>query len=252
MSTEQDARNLVAKACRVVGRLDLTKAATGHVSQLSADGRRILIRGRGRDEVGVRYTTAEQVIAVDLDGKQLDGAEGMAVPQEVYIHTWIYKMRPDVRSVMHIHPPTVVLFTICQKEIEPLYGAYDPGSLDLILDGIPTYGRSVLINDDKLGKELATTIGDKRVCLMRGHGITSVGSSVEEATVRAIQLNEAAEMNYRANLLGRPVRISDDDLDVFRGNKKNKDARGGSPHMNATWRYYVGLSNAEDVDRSGN
>ncbi len=244
MSIDEDARELVAKSCRVVGGLNLTKAATGHVSQLSADGKRILLRGRGRDEVGVRYTTAKQIITVDLDGKMLDGMDGMAVPQEVYIHTWIYKMRPDVRSVMHIHPPTVMLFTICEKEIEPLYGAYDPGSLDLILDGIPTYNRSVLISDDKLGKELATTIGDKRVCLMRGHGITSVGSSVEEATVRAIQLNEAAEINYRASLLGTPHRISEDDLSAFRGAKKNKDARGVSPHMPATWRYYVDLTNA--------
>lgn len=249
MSKDQETRQLVAQACRVLGGLDLTKAANGHVSSLSdeddASGAgRILIRGRGRDEVGVRYTTAEQVIAVDGDGKKLDGAEGIAVPQEVFIHTWIYKKRPDVRSVIHIHPPTVVLFTMCRKEIEPIFGAYDPSGLDLILDGIPTYDRSLLIADDKLGAELADTLGDKRVCLMRGHGITAVGKSVEEATVRAIQLNEAAEMNYRANLLGIPLRISDEDMKVFGANKKRKDTSGVSPHMMGTWRYYVRLSGA--------
>ena len=244
MLIDQDARDLVAQSCCVLGRLNLTKAATGHVSQLSTDGQRILIRGRGRDEVGVRFTTANQVIAVDRDGKQLDGAPGMAVPQEVYIHTWLYKMRPDIRSVIHIHPVKVVLFTICQKEIEPIYGAYDPGSLDLILDGIPTYNRSITINDDELGKEFATIMGNKRVCLMRGHGITSVGASVEEATVSAIRLNEAAEMNYRANLLGIPLKISDEDMRVFRSKKKKKDDAPEPPHLNATWRYYVELTNS--------
>jgi L-fuculose-phosphate aldolase len=228
----------------VVGRLNLTKGATGHISQLSADGRRIFIRGRGREEVGVRYTTAAQVMAVDLDGKQIDGAEGLAAPQEVYIHTWIYKTRPDVRSVVHIHPPTVVLFTMCKKDIEPIFGAYDPSSLDLILDGIPTYDRSVLVSDDQLGQELAEALGDKRVCLMRGHGITAVGSSVEEATMRAIQLNEAAEMNYRANLLGIPLQISEEDLRVFRGKKKQREASGLSPHLTSSWRYYVELTDA--------
>ncbi|HEY4134575.1 MAG TPA: class II aldolase/adducin family protein [Alphaproteobacteria bacterium] len=244
MSADQDARELIAKACRVVGRLNLTKGATGHISQLSADGRRIFIRGRGREEVGVRYTTAAQVMAVDLDGKQIDGAEGLAAPQEVYIHTWIYKTRPDVRSVVHIHPPTVVLFTMCKKDIEPIFGAYDPSSLDLILDGIPTYDRSVLVSDDQLGQELAEALGDKRVCLMRGHGITAVGSSVEEATMRAIQLNEAAEMNYRANLLGIPLQISEEDLRVFRGKKKQREASGLSPHLTSSWRYYVELTDA--------
>jgi L-fuculose-phosphate aldolase len=137
-----------------------------------------------------------------------------------------------------------MLFTICGKEIEPLYGAYDPSGLDLILDGIPTYDRSVLISNDELGRELAAAMGDKRVCLMRGHGITAVGRSVEEATVRAIQLNEAAEINYRANLLGQPKGISEEDLQVFRRNKKRKDDSGISPHMQATWRYYVELTNA--------
>ena len=244
MSADQNARELIAKACRVVGRLNLTKGATGHISQLSADGQRIFIRGRGREEVGVRFTTAAQVMAVDLDGKQIDGADGMAVPQEVFIHTWIYKTRPDVRSVIHIHPPTVVLFTMCKKDIEPIFGAYDPSGLDLILDGIPTYDRSVLINDDRLGQELAAALSDKRVCLMRGHGITAVGSSVEEATVRAIQLNEAAEMNYRANLLGIPLQISDEDMRVFRGKKKQKEVSGISPHLMSTWRYYVELTDA--------
>jgi L-fuculose-phosphate aldolase len=243
LSTDQDARELVAKSCRVVGGLNLTKAATGHVSQLSADGQRILMRGRGREEVGVRYTTAQQVIATDLDGKQLDGMEGMSVPQEVFIHTCIYKARPDVRSVIHIHPPTVVLFTMCEKPIEPIYGAYDPSSLGLILDGIPTYDRSILINNEELGRDLAASLGEKGVCLMRGHGITSVGSSVEDATVRAIQLNEAAEMNYRANLLGIPLNISEEDMRVFRSMQRKK---GGAapPHLNATWRYYVELTNA--------
>jgi ribulose-5-phosphate 4-epimerase/fuculose-1-phosphate aldolase len=244
---DREARELVAKSCRVLGGLDLTKAATGHVSQLSADGKRILIRGRGREEVGVRYTTAAQVVAVDLDGKQLDVAEGLAVPQEVFIHTWVYKLRPDVRCVVHIHPPTVVLFTMCKKDIEPIFGAYDPSGLDLILDGIPTYDRSVLISNDDLGKELATALGDKRVCLMRGHGITAVGASVEEATVRAIQLNEAAEMNYRANLLGIPLRISDDDIKLFRANKRKKEITGISPHLRGTWRYYVQLTDAENA-----
>ena len=38
----------------------------------------------------------------------------------------LYKTRPDVQCVVHVHPLTVVLFTICNKPLLPLYGAYDP------------------------------------------------------------------------------------------------------------------------------
>lgn len=245
---DRSERELVAKSCRILGRLELTKAATGHVSRRVGD--RILIRARGGDEVGVRYTSADEVIAVDLDGKKLDGPEGLAAPQEVFIHTWLYKTRPEVKSVIHIHPPTVVLFTIVDKPLMPIYGAYDPSSVDLLLDGIPTYGRAITIRNDELGREFSKAMGDKRVCLMRGHGITTVGASVEEATVTAIKMNEIAEMHYRAYLLGEPRPISEEDLDEFRKSKAAKaDRPKKSMHMNSSWRYYADVTGQGDRPR---
>ena len=85
-------------------------------------------------------------------------------------------------------------------------------------------------------------MGEKRVCLMRGHGITTAGATVEEATVTAIKINELAEMTYRAHLLGDPRPISDDDIAVFRERRKNR--AGPSPHLDATWRYYAKLTGA--------
>jgi L-fuculose-phosphate aldolase len=244
-SNSDDAgRALVAKSCRVIGGLELTKAATGHVSQRSEDGQHVLIRARGPDEVGVRYTSAEEVIKVDMTGRKVDGPEGLAVPQEVFIHTWVYKTRPEVKSVIHIHPPTVVLFTICDKPLMPLYGAYDPSSLYLWLEGIPTYGRSITISNDELGKDFTDAMGEKSTCLMRGHGITTAGASVEEATVTAIKLNELAEMNYRANLLGDPRPIPDEDLAHYRQSLEKRGGYSKSAHGPSSWRYYERLSGA--------
>ncbi len=242
--TDRAARELVAKSCRMIGGLELTKAATGHVSRRAADGEHILIRARGADEVGVRYTTAEEIIKVDMQGRKVDGPDGLAVPQEVFIHTWLYKTRPEVQSVIHVHPPTVVLFTICEMPLMPIYGAYDPSSLYLWIEGIPTYGRSVTISNDALGKEFSAAMGDKPVCLMRGHGITTAGASVEEATVTAIKLNELAEMNYRARLLGNPKPIPDQDLAEYRARHEKRGGFSGSPHGQSSWRYYERLSGA--------
>jgi len=236
MADFQEERELIAEACRILGNLDLTKEASGHVSARIEGGDKVLIRARGPEEAGVRFTTAREIITVDLDGNKLEGAEGLERPQEVFIHTWIYKSRPEVKSVVHVHPPTVVLFTICNKPLLPLYGAYDPSSLRLYLDGIARYGRSVLIANDERGREFAQAIGEKRACLMRGHGITTVGKSVQEATVTAIKLNELAEMNYRASLLGAPEPIPEEDLRAF------SQMGGGGVHLISTWRYYSRLA----------
>jgi L-fuculose-phosphate aldolase len=228
-------RERVAKACRVIGKLDLTKAATGHISARVPGTDTILIRARGPDESGVRFTASEDVITVDFDGKKIDGREGLEPPQEVFIHTWMYRTRPDISAVVHAHPKTVVLFTICNKPLLPLYGAYDPGSLKLLLEGIPTYPRSITVSNDKLGKEFAATMPG-RACLMRGHGITTCGATVEDATLTAIKLNELADMNYRAHLLGGAQPISDEDIAHFKSGNKGKDTHGAP-----LWRYYSKL-----------
>ncbi len=234
MSDLEEARDLVARACRILGKLELARATTGHVSARVGDT--ILVRGRGAGESGVRYTRREDVLAVSLDGRKLDGPAGLEAPHEVFIHTALYRADASVRSVVHVHPRTVVLFTITGTPLLPLYGAYDPGGLRIALDGVASYPRSVLVSDDRLGDELARAMNDKRACLMRGHGLTTRGGSVEEAVDVAIRVCELAEVNYRARLLGEPRPIPEEDLAEFRA----RSAQGW--RRDAAWRYYCRLT----------
>lgn len=238
MSGVEELRARVAKACRVLGKLELTKAASGHISARVPGTDTLLIRARGPGESGVRYTQADEVITVDLDGKKREGRADLEAPQEVFIHTWLYRTRPQVGAVLHAHPLTVVLFTICNKPLLPLTGAYDPSSLRLFAEGIPTYPRSITVSNDALGEEFAAAMG-KRCCLMRGHGITTCGDTVEEATLAAIKLNELAETNYRAHLLGEPQPIPDEEIAQITA------GRGGKSHQASSWRYYCRLTGEE-------
>jgi len=242
MSEIDELRSRVAQACRVLGTLELTKAATGHVSARIPGADRALIRARGPAERGVRYTEEAQVIEVDFDGRVVGGGEGLTAPVEVFIHTALYRARAQINAVVHVHPPTVVLFTICDKPLQPLFGAYDPNALKLALNGIPTYPRSILISTPELGDQLAGAIGDKPVCLMRGHGITTVGGTVEEAALNAIHLNELATMNFRAHQLGDPKPISAEDQAEFRALKLPRAGSRSGPTESALWRYYLALT----------
>ena len=79
-------------------------------------------------------------------------------------------------------------------------------------------------------------MGDKDVIMMRGHGITSVGRSVEGAGLNAILINELAEMNYKAALLGTPRAIPDEDLESFR--KQMESAGPGPGDGGVAWETY--------------
>jgi ribulose-5-phosphate 4-epimerase/fuculose-1-phosphate aldolase len=242
MSDISKLRERVAQACRILGKLNLTKEPSGHVSARVPGEDQVLIKARGPDESGLRFVSARDVITVDFNGKKVAGDDGLESPQEVFIHTWLYKTRPDVQCVVHVHPLTVVLFTICNKPLLPLYGAYDPSGLRLLVEGLASYPRSITVSNEKLGEEFAQAMGNKSACLMRGHGITSAGPNVEEATLTAIKLNDAAVINYQAALLGAPQAIPQEDIDVMVG--KSRGA-GKSVHANSNWRYYCRLLDEE-------
>jgi L-fuculose-phosphate aldolase len=241
-------RARIAKACRVIGRMGLTRGLRGHISARIPGTDRIFVRARGPAESGVRYTPDDEVVEVDLDGKPVAGMPaGLRGPSEIFIHTEIYRARPEVNAVLHMHPPTVVLFTIVGKPLLPIYGAYDPHSLGLALEEMPLFDRSVLINTRELGEELVRAIGKKRACLMRGHGITTVGESIEEAGVVALGLNELATMNYHAHLLGEPRAISPADIEALQPAIERLSLPSRAPGEPAAsteteWRYYCRLA----------
>jgi L-fuculose-phosphate aldolase len=156
----------------------------------------------------------------------------------------MYKKNPDLRSVIHMHPEHAVLLTICNKEILPIIGAYGQGAR-LAVEGVPTYPRSLTITNDESGQEFANFMGEKKVAMMHGHGITVVGSSIEDATVRTLAFDQLTTMMYKAYLLGEPRKISEEDIASLNQppeTNRRRGSAGGHAGMLATWRYYKTLA----------
>ena len=120
------------------------------------------------------------------------------MPQEVFIHTWLYKTRPDVQCVVHVHPLSVVLFTICNKPIQPLYGAYDPSGLRLLVEGLATYPRSITVSSEGSVKNLPLRWVRNRLvsCAVMG---SQAPRRMWKMPLAAIKLNDAAVINYQAS-----------------------------------------------------
>jgi len=239
MEDVEELKILVARSCRILGMENMTREPAGHVSVRIPRSNRFIVKGRGPGEVALRYARPEDLVISDSDGNKLEGRADLNTPGETSIHTEILKARPDVNCVIHVHPTNVVLFTITNRELLPLVGAYDPDALAIVQAGIPRYPRSILISTPQLGRDLANTLGDKSVCLMRGHGVTVCGPSVQDATVTAWRLNDLAEINYRAALLGIPESIPLEDQDVFREMTNARPPVANGRSTTVTWNYLI-------------
>jgi L-fuculose-phosphate aldolase len=240
MAELEELKAQVARSCQILGRLRMTREPAGHVSARIPGTDRVLIKARGRAEAPLSYVEEDDLCIVDMEGNFIEGREGLAPPNEVFIHTCLLKARPEINSVIHIHPTNIVAFTIAEKQLLPIVGAYNPTGLRLITDGVPLYQRSVLINNEERGNELVTAMGEARICMMRAHGITSCGATVEEATLTAINLNDLADLQWKAEVLGGAKPISDEDLADFAGGRAGgrRAPANGPWEPSAEWRYY--------------
>jgi ribulose-5-phosphate 4-epimerase/fuculose-1-phosphate aldolase len=194
----------VAQACRILAMEGLVEGVLGHVSVRTGEDR-MLIRCRGRDEQGLMFTREEDVRTTTLDGTIIGPDDGYAVPNELPIHGELLRARPEVNAVVHAHPPAVLLCGVAGLELRPVFGAYNIPAARLALDGIPVYPRSVLIRRPELAHEMIAAMGDRPVCVLRGHGVTVTGESVEQAVVRALNLNALAVVTLELARLGRPA-----------------------------------------------
>jgi ribulose-5-phosphate 4-epimerase/fuculose-1-phosphate aldolase len=228
--TPGELREEVAVACRVLAVEGLVEHILGHVS--ARVGGRMLIRCRGPREHGLRYTTAEDVHELDLDG----GGElpaGYKPPNELPIHGELLRVRPEAGAVVHAHPPAVLLCGIAGLELRPAFGAYNIPAMRLALQGVPVYPRSVLIRRPQLAAEMLAAMGDRQVCVLRGHGITVAGETVGQAVVRALHLDALARVTLELARLGRTApEIPPEDVAEL-------PDLGSVLNDEAAWRYHV-------------
>ena len=205
-------REKVAAACRILGTEGLAPGVLGHVSVRTGDDE-MLIRCRGPWERGVRFTSARDIRRVSFSGVPLEKMDGTEVPKELPIHGELYRSRPDVTAVVHAHPHAALLAGLAGLKPRAVFGAYNMPAMRLALEGVPVYPRPVLITRADLAAEMITAMDGRSVCLLRGHGVTVVGETVEQATVRAVNLTELYQVTVELAQLGAaPAELSPSDL----------------------------------------
>jgi HCOMODA/2-hydroxy-3-carboxy-muconic semialdehyde decarboxylase len=154
--------------------------------------------------------TAADILTFDLDGNAQD-ANGRRLYLERFIHGEIYRARPDVRAVVHSHSPHVIAFAATRTPLRPIFhmsGFLGRGSALFEIRDVAGE-TDLLIRDARLGRALAASLGAHAAVLMRGHGSTVVGTSLEQAVYRAIYAETNARLQAQAMTLGNVTYLTE-------------------------------------------
>lgn len=209
---DEELHKTIALGGRILAGEGLSRVSFGHVSARSSRSDAIVaLRGRPRGDMGLEFADGGDIIEMNLDGGVVSDSAIMA-PRECFIHLEILRARPEIASVVHIHPRIVVALRAAGLSLLPIYGAYDPDGVRLALNDIAYYPRPELIDTSERGCLLATLLGDKTAAVLDGHGIVTVGESVEIAVMNAIALCELAHVTWLAASVGAPQSFAEEDL----------------------------------------
>jgi ribulose-5-phosphate 4-epimerase/fuculose-1-phosphate aldolase len=180
--------------------------AFGHISVRSDSDPQKYVMSR---HLAPGLVTEKDLLTYDLDSTPIPATKHRLY-SERFIHGEIYKLRPDVMSVVHCHAPSLIPFGITKAELEPVY--HMSAFLGL---GVPKFEireaagmTDMLIRTAPIGKALAEKLGDKPMVLMRGHGATMVGKTIKHAVYRAVYAAQNAQIQSEALRLGEPTYLA--------------------------------------------
>ncbi len=156
--------------------------AFGHVSVRHPDnpGRYLLSRSRAPELV-----TPDDIVEYTLDSAPVGGTDKPQYSERV-IHGEIYKARPDVMAVCHHHAPAFMPLLITGTDYVPVFhlGAVG-GAKPPFWDQRAEFGdTNHLVVKPEEGASLARALGKAQMVLMLNHGVTAVGTSVQDLTFR--------------------------------------------------------------------
>lgn len=147
--------------------------------------------------------TASCLLKVSLDGEVLEGRENAYNQTGYVIHGALYKNRPDINAVFHLHTTAGVAVS-----------AMDCGLLPISQFALHFYNRmayydydSLALDNERQGVNLAGDLGQRKAMILRNHGTLTCGTSIPEAFLYMYFLEQACKVQCSVLSSGQKVVI---------------------------------------------
>lgn len=182
----------VAIACRALYADGQNKGLSGQVSARGATAGYITqALGTGFDEVSV-----SNLLLLNSD---LDVLEGDGIPNPANrFHSWIYRSRPDVGCIIHVHSPAVSALSMTKEKLEISH--MDTCCLYEEIAYLDEWPGIPIGNDE--GEIICNALAGKKALIMAHHGYLVAAGGVPEGLYLALQIEHAAKIHLMARSVG--------------------------------------------------
>lgn len=193
-------RNELVKLHLVLPENNLVTWTSGNVSIRDKETGLVVIKPSG---IMYEDLKAEHFVVLDVNGKVVEGS--LKPSSDTASHLYIYRNRPDVFGVVHTHSPYATAFAAIGKPIP----VYLTAQADEFGGPIPCAGFG-LIGGEDIGKLVIENIGTSVACLLKNHGVFTIGPSGKNAVKAAVMVEDVARTIWMAKQIGQPDQIPAD------------------------------------------
>ncbi len=182
--TEAELRVQMVLGCRILSRRGLVEGF-GHISARLDDGTVLMTPRKA-----LLLVEAEEIVHLDPRGKQIGGTG--SAPVETNMHLAAYRHRPDVQAISRTHSFTTSSFAAMGRPVRAVhsFGTH-------LGETVPIYPNLALVSNEERANAVAATLGEGDAVLLRGNGTLITAPDVVQAVMRAIWLEESAQMQWR-------------------------------------------------------
>ena len=171
----------------------------------------------------------------EMEGKLGEGGSG---PGGAPIYTKNCKAGPELKRIWHAHAPMAIVLGLAGIPVSPVHLQSARCGGELPIFPMPSY-----VSDVADGDALVEALGDAPGITISGHGIVTVGSSIDQACLNAMYMERTAKIQHAAMLVGFRG-VSEEFQAMLLENRKKVAERGkrlGRPQTDHSdeWRYYT-------------
>ncbi len=197
-------REIVWKCNLELPRNDLVKMTSGNVSGRDRATDLVVIKPSG---YSYEEMTPAHMVVVDLAGRVVEG--NLKPSTDTDTHLYVYRHRPDVFGMVHTHSPYASSFAALGQPIPACLTA------SAMLGGEIPLGGYAPIGGAEIGQEIISKIGRSLAIVMQNHGVFTIGSSPQQATKMAVEVEEIAKITHLALLRGQPIQLTTEQIDYM-------------------------------------
>lgn len=188
---EENIKQDVAYFMRRLYRKGLTTSLGGNIS-CKIDNDKFAITPSQTDKGRMK---ADELGIVNLKGENLTPVVKLSM--ETKMHLYIYQKRPDIKAIVHAHPPFSSFFAASEKKINcKLLGEARA------LLGEPSYAKYALMGSEELAQIVSDSALTSNLVILKNHGILTVGDSLITALDRIEVAEVAARLSILCNIHG--------------------------------------------------